>query len=235
MWQTIKASSQKNRTLYVLEAITLVLLLITGIRFRQSPLRMLPLCISLAVMFLQANVNRYSFLLGGLNSLAYATVYFTMGLPSQAVYALLVSFPLQIASFVNWHKKADGASTHLLRMSPVWRLLTLLGLLAAFGGLILVYLFLFDYPTAAELLIMILDNAVTLLGIVATVLMMLRFVEYAPLQITSLLCSLTIYCTMLREDPAQITFIIYTVYAGICTLIAIRNMRRRYRAQQENK
>ena len=232
MWSKLVSYYKKNPFLYTLEAITLVLILSTGIYFKQTFLRMLPLCLSLLVMFLQANVNRYNFLLGGCNAILYAIAYFSLGLPSQALYALLFSFPLQILSFLNWKRKADGASTRLLRMSLRFRILLGCGAVAVILGLSAIYLGLFDYASGQALSMMVLDNTVSVLGIVATVLMLLRFVEYAPLQIISQICALTIYFMKLATEPEQITFIIYSVYAMICASIAIRNMRKRYLAQQ---
>lgn len=232
MWKKLVSYYKRNPFLYTLEAITLVLILSTGILFKQTAFRMLPLCISLLVMFLQANVNRYNFLLGGCNSILYAIAYFSLGLPSQALYALLFSFPLQLLSFLNWKRKADGTSTRLLRMPLRLRMLLGGGVAALILGLCVIYLALFDYENGWALAMMILDNTVSVVGIAATALMLLRFVEYAPLQITGLICSLTIYFIKLPTEPEQITFIIYSVYAMICASMAIRNMRKRYLAQQ---
>jgi len=62
----------KKRIFVILLAIAAFsLITFTGIKYSQSFLRMLPLYISLSVMLLQTKANRYSFLIGGLNSILY--------------------------------------------------------------------------------------------------------------------------------------------------------------------
>jgi hypothetical protein len=67
-------------------------------------MRMLPLLISLFIMFFQAEANRYSFIAGGANALFYTYVYFQVGLYASAVSALFFSFPIQILTFISWNK-----------------------------------------------------------------------------------------------------------------------------------
>ena len=227
---------KKNAFLYTLQILAFIGILVTGIVYKQQALRIIPLFVSLIVMFLQSNVNRFNFLLGGINSAFYAIAYFSMELYSQAIYALLFSLPLQIISFVNWNKKADGYSTKLLKMPNKYRALLFTGVAIVWASVCLIYYFPLNYQEKelTSIIKMLLDNVTTVFGIVATILMMLRFIEYAPLQITGLVSSLFIYFVMLPTEPRQITFIIYTVYALICSVIAIRNMKKRYRAQQLN-
>ena len=115
-------------------------------------------------------------------------------------------------------------------------ILTFLGTAVVWAGLCLVYIFIVkeNYLATTNFIIRLLDNVATITGVVATILMMLRFVEYVPLQITGLFSGLAIYSIMLPSEPAQITYIIYSVYSSICAFIAIHNMRKRYRKQQED-
>ena len=226
MLRSLKQFYQNNRFLCILELCTLVLVLGTAIAFKQSILQLLPLCISLVIMFLQAQVNRYAFLLGGLNSILYAISYFSMTLYTSAVYALVVSFPLQIITFINWQKRTKGNQTELRRLSKGQLILLIVGCIVA-------WLFLFAVFSLAGSPYMILDNTSSLLGIVVTVLTMLRFMEYAPLQVISGIVGLILHISVFLDTPSQITYVIYSVYSIICILLAICRMYRTQKAQKE--
>lgn len=81
---------------------TAALITAAGLYFHQDFFRILPLYVSLFVLIFSAKVNRYAFLIGGLNSILYAAVYFAYGLYGMAVYALVFSFPIQMLSFFRW-------------------------------------------------------------------------------------------------------------------------------------
>ena len=182
----IKNFYRKNRFLCILELITFTLVVSSAIVFKLSFFKLLPLCVSLVVMFLSAKVSRYAFLLGGVNSILYAVSYFSMTLYSNAAYALAVSFPLQIITFINWRKKSTGEKTELRRLSV--KQLTVSVILFAVAWIALFFIFFFMGSSY-----MILDNTSTLLGIAVTILTMLRFKEYAPLQIVSGLLTLVLH------------------------------------------
>jgi len=84
-----------------------ILITVTGIVFGQSALRILPLYISLVIGLLQSRVSRIAPLIGGINALLYAAVYLYYGLYASALYAVLVSCPMQIATFFSWRKRAS--------------------------------------------------------------------------------------------------------------------------------
>lgn len=92
----------KNKYTYFLMTVTFMLITFFGIKYSQSILKIIPLYISIVVMLLQLRVNRYAFLLGGINSVLYAAVYFYYALYGSAFYAITVSFLMQIATFINW-------------------------------------------------------------------------------------------------------------------------------------
>ena len=83
-------------------ACTGVLITVTGVYFNQSFLRILPLYNSLVIASLQSRVNRYSNLLGSINSLLYTVVYFHYNLYASALSALLFSFPMQMITFIRF-------------------------------------------------------------------------------------------------------------------------------------
>ena len=211
-----------------LVAVTGAAVLVTGILFGQSFLRMLPLFISLFVMLLQSKVNRYGFLLGGLNSLLYAAVYYYYGLYATAAYAVVFSFTLQVITFFRWKKRSYGKSTVFRKMTWWQRLLGAAGFAAVWFGLVKV---LSLFPEANYSL---LDSAHSLLGATVTVLTLFAFIEYIGLQILSGVISVALYVTMLGEKPEQITYLIYAVYALICCVRAAVRIRKLY-SEQQNK
>ena len=213
----IKNFYRQNRFLCILELITFTLVVSSAIVFKLSFFKLLPLCVSLVVMFLSAKVSRYAFLLGGVNSILYAVSYFSMTLYSNAAYALAVSFPLQIITFINWHKKSTGAKTELRRLSRLQ--LTVSVVLFAAAWIALFFIFFFMGSSY-----MILDNTSTLLGIAVTILTMLRFKEYAPLQIVSGLLTLVLHISVFLDTPSQLPYVIFSLYSIICTIIAVRRI-----------
>lgn len=209
-----------NLFIFICAAITFVCVLSTAIIFKQNPIKTLPLFISLFVMLLNARVSRYAFLVGGLNSILYAISYALMGLYANAVYAFIVSFPLQLITFFNWKKKTSGGVTELRKMSWGVRGCVLLGLAVIWP---LVYFAVSALPGANQ---SILDVTGTLLGILVTILSMLRFSEYAPLNLVSVAISLATHTMIFLDDASNITYVIFTVYSGICIVSAIVRMKR---------
>ncbi|MBP3376512.1 MAG: nicotinamide mononucleotide transporter [Clostridia bacterium] len=209
-----------NLFVLICAAITFVCVLSAAITFKQHPLKTLPLFVSLVVMLLQARVSRYAFLLGGLNSVLYALSYSLMGLYASAIYALVSSFPLQIITFINWRRKTSGGVTELRKMSGGVRLLVLLGFALVWPA---VYFTISSLPGATQ---SALDVTGTLIGLLVTVLSMLRFSEYAPLNLVSVAISLTTHTMIFLSDTSNITYVIYTLYSGICLTAAMIRMKK---------
>ena len=217
MMTEIKNFVKKNSFLCILELITFAAILTTGIIFKQEFWKMLPLFISLIVMVLQAKVNRYAYLLGGLNSVLYAVAYFSMGIRESALSALLMSFPLQIITFILWQRKTQGNVTKLRRLN-IW---AIIGILTAFCASFTVMLLWFPHDPSASAYTVIMDTSTTLLGFVTTMLTLLRFREYIVTQILALPLSLSMHVMiMLGGNMANITYVIYTVYCAICLAMA---------------
>ena len=216
----IRKFIKDNLFVLICAAITFICVLSTAIIFKQHPLKTLPLFISLVVMLLNARVSRYACLLGGLNSILYAISYLLMGLYATAIYAFVSSFPLQIITFINWRRKTTGGVTELRKMSWGIRALVLLGFVIIWPA---VYFIISSLPGATQ---SFLDVTGTLLGILITVLSMLRFSEYAPLNLLSVLISLTTHTMIFLSDTSNITYVIYTVYSGICLVAAMVRMKK---------
>ncbi len=218
--------NKKNKpiVLLVLMGLTAVGITLSGILFQQSFWRMLPLYVSLVIGLLQSSVNRFASLIGTFNSLLYAAVYVYYGLYAMALYALLISAPLQLATFIRWQKNAYGSTTRFRRMTVKQRLLWSGGFV---GGWVILYI-LFSVFGSGYLL---LDNTVTLLGILCTVITMLSYIEYTLIKVLGDICSLVLYLVMIMTVPEQTTYLIFTIYSLICGIFAIRRAWSSYQRQ----
>lgn len=212
----------------VLIAVTFVGITVTGILYGQSPLRILPLYISLVVGLLQAGANRYASLLGGINSILYTIVYFLLGLYASAWYALFFSCPIQIATFIRWSRNTYGQSTVFRKMTAKQRLLTVVLFIASFGVL---YVILRALGSSYQ----ILDITTSLLGILISILTMLAYVEYSWLMLPSGLISIILHITMMAEYPAQITYLVFSLYSMVCVTRGFFRVRKLYAEQNAKK
>ena len=217
MINNIKNFVKKNTFLCILELVTFTSILTTGIIFHQEFWKMLPLFISLVVMLLQAKVNRYAYLLGGLNSILYAVAYFSMGIRESALSALLMSFPLQVITFILWQRKTTKNVTKLRKLN-IW---AIMGISAAFILAFVAMFFWFPHDETASTFTVVMDTSTTLLGFVTTMLTLLRFREYIITQIAALPLSLSMHVMiMVGGNMANITYVIYTAYCAVCLAMA---------------
>ena len=229
----LKICRNKKRTLSeqinlttLLMLITAIAVTVTGILFDQSILRILPLYISMFISLLQSRVNRYAPLIGAFNSLLYAGVYFYYGLYASVLYAVLVSFPLQFVTFIRWNSNPYQKSTVFRRMTGKQRAVVALIAVTFWCGMLIV---LKRLDSSHQ----ILDNTVTMLGILSTVLMMLSYIEYTALMIPGNLFSIALYIAMIKESPEQITYLIYTLFSGYCVVRAFFRARKLYTEQSK--
>ena len=208
---------------------TAILITICSLIFRENVFVVIPLYISLYVWFLQSKANKYAFLLGGLNSILYAAVDLFNGLYATAAYDVLVSCTLQIITFINWNRHAYGKnSTIFKRLSA--KQITLIasaGILLWSGLYFVLSLFNSEY--------MLFDNTRTLLGIAATILCALSYIEYTYLQQVNIVVSLVLYAMIFKEEPIMITHFIFNIYAFICAIRSFIKMKKLYKEQQSLK
>jgi len=206
-------------------AITFILIVTTGIIYSQSFLRILPLFISLFVMLLQANVSTVGYLIGGLNSVLYGIVFIHYGIYASAASALLFSFPLQIITFFLWKKHSYGKSTVLKKLSQRQRIIGAAGLVILWFAIVVIL-------NAAGGNYKFLDSAVSLLGIVCTILSMLAFCEYTYIKVISNVISVALYASMLKDAPEQTTYFVYSLYAVVCCVREFVNAHKLYKKQR---
>lgn len=220
-----RSFAKENAPRLCLMGITAVLITVTGIVFRQSVIRILPLYISLVIGLLQSRANRFAPLLGGFNSLLYMIVYLYLGLYASAGYALLFSCPVQLLTFVRWSRQKYKDSTQFRAMSWKWRTVVAVGYGAAVTVLCLALNALgSDYS--------LLDSLSSLLGILVSILTMLAFVEYTWLMLPSAVIGICLDFSVMQAHPEQITYVIYAFYSLICVTIGFFRVRKLYAEQR---
>ena len=102
--KVIDAIMHKNVRKVIL-LLTAVLVAVTAIIYKLDFICVLPLFVSLFVVMYQSEARRSAYLIGGLNALLYAGIYFFyFKLYGNGLTSVLVSFPLQVATFINWKK-----------------------------------------------------------------------------------------------------------------------------------
>lgn len=196
-----------------------------GVIWKQSFLRILPLYISLFVGLFQTRASRYAVLIGGVNSLLYAAVFFFYRVYGSAAQALLVSFPIQMWTFIRWKRHAYGEST-------VFRSLTGKQRAWITAGFVLLCAAVFAVLSAFGSQYRVLDTLVTLLGLLTPILTLLAFIEYTWLQLVAGVLVLALYVQMLGAYPEQMTYLIYAVYSLICMTLNCVRVRALYIRQQ---
>ena len=219
---------KQNLGSLILILITAILITWMGILKAQPIFRILPLYVSLIIGMLQAKANRYASLLGGFNSILYAVVYFSFSLYASAGYAILVSFPFQIATFLRWNKRAYKHSTEFRRMTAKQIVFFSLAFLVSFA-------LLYWATTLAGSNYRLLDNASTLFGIAVSILTLLSFREYTYLMLVSGVLNILLNLVMIKEHPEQITYFIFSVYSLICILRQFFSVRKLYNEQKKGK
>ncbi len=211
-----------------LMAVTAVLVIGTGIYYKQAFLRLLPLCNSLFIAFLLTRANRYAPLLIGFNAILYAASFFHYHLYANAAYALCVSCPLQLITFFRWHKKPYKQSTVFRKMTGKQRLFWSGIALAVWAiASLLFYRFQSDFN--------LLDTTGTVLGMYGTILSLLSYMEFPFFTAVTSLSSSLLFFSKLGSDPTGITYAIYYIYSLICAVKTYLRTRQLYAEQQAAK
>ena len=206
--------------------LTAVAITVTGIIWKQSFIRILPLYISLTVVLLQSRANKYAPLIGGFNSILYTFTYIYLSLYASAAYALLFSFPVQILTFFRWSKRAYKNSTLFRSMTPKQRIILSLAFMASFC-------IIFAVLSALVSSYQFVDSLSSLTGIVVSILTLFAFVEYTWLMIPNCILGIILNVVTTIDHPEQITYLIYSVFSLICVTRGFISVRNLYKEQKE--
>lgn len=221
----IKAS-RSNVISMIAILLTAALITVSGIISEQHVLKIIPLYISLFVGMLQSRANRYACLIGGFNAILYSIVYFFFGLYASCASALIISCPMQLATFIRWSKNPYKHSTHFRKLNPQKRLFVLLLFLMSFCA---AYLVLRALGSSYR----ILDLTVSLISVFTSVLTLMSFIEYSYTMLATGVFSIILDATMIKDYPGQITYLIFSVYSMICIIRQFVSVRKIYFEQMK--
>lgn len=205
--------------------LTFIVITIANILYPQPFIQVLPLYISLLINTLLSRANRYAPLIGACNCLLYGYAYFALDLYGHMAYSVLVSCPLQLITFILWSKRPYGSST-VFRQLGKKRFLILVAIFAV------AWLIFYVMLQAVGSSYIILDNTVSLLGIIAAALTMFSFVEYTTISLIQVILAAVLYAIMLPNEPDILVHLIFGIYTIVCVANAYVHVRKLYREQQ---
>jgi nicotinamide riboside transporter PnuC len=209
----------------ILMAVTAVLITAAGIYYKQHPLHILPLYVSLVIGALQAKANRVASLLGGINSILYALVYLYLGLYASALYAILFSCPVQLVTFVRWNQRKYGSSTLFRKMTAMERIVVSAAFVISVAAVMFILKLLkSDYS--------FIDSLSSLMGILISFLTMFAFIEYTWLMLPNGIIGIFLNIATMKVHPEQMTYLIFSFYSLICVTRGLFRVRGLYKEQQ---
>lgn len=209
----------------IILVITYVLIIVTGIMYKQPFYRMLPLLVSGIVMFLQSYANRYGYLLGGVNCLLYTIVHIHIGTYGTALHDIAISLPIQLLTFLYWKKHAYKKCVVFRKLSGKMRVILTILFVVAFAAM---YLWLMKLGSEYALL----DSFTTILGTYVVILTMLAYIEYAYLWPVNTFLSIILCVQVFLNEPSQITYLISSLYGFYCVIRALVNVMKLYNEQK---
>ena len=208
----------------VILIITYILIFAGGIYYKTPIYRLLPLFISVVVMILQSEADRFGYLLGSINALLYSIVYAGLGLYATAASAFFLSVPIQFMTFVNWKRHAFGKTVVFKKMTFCARILVGLGT-AAVCAIVIFVLNLSGSDYA------LFDTLASVLGILVSLLTMLGYIEYSYIWPVSSLTSLFLSAQVIMHEMSQMPYFVYALYSFYCVIAATLNVRKYYKLQ----
>lgn len=203
----------------------LVLILTVAIMVKQKFFMTLPLLVSIFIMLLQTEVNRYAFLMGGINSIIYAVAYAYIGTYASAWYSFLFSFPLQIITFINWNKHTYKNSAVLKSLSARMYIAIAIMFALCWSS---VFLYLFRQGNSYAML----DSASSLLGVLGTFLSMFAYKEYPYINAVGGLITIFLNVQVSMNDICRLPYLIFSIYSFVCVVIATININKLYKEQR---
>ena len=62
---------------------------------------------------------------------------------------------------------------------------------------------------------------------------MLSFIEYTYLQLAGCVLNIIIYITLMTENIAQITYLVYSLFSSVCVIMAVKYIADVYKEQKK--
>ena len=213
--------------LFLKKNILLILIAIMIITFsiinKQSFIKTLPTLITLIVQILLVKADRKAFLLGGINSVFYAVAYALDGIYFSAIYAFLISTPMQIYAFFNWKQNSVENRAKLRVLGKAKLAATIIFILLGWMG---VFFGLSQFFKDATL--PLIDTLTFTLGIVCTFLTTFRYVDTQYISLINCILGLIMWIIITVENPASFNYVIISVYNCYRTAQATLSWTRQY-------
>ena len=220
---------RKNRAVLIMIGVTAIAITTLAIIFKQPPFRVLPLYNSLIIMAMSSRANRFALLYGGANAVLYGIVDIGYGVYGSAFYAIAVSCPLQIVTFILYNRRKYGNSTLFRKMPWLWRGVTAGGFAVCWVVVMLVLRAIGGSHT-------VLDTTVTLFGFLVTGLSLFAFIEAPVLNIVSSVVSIALHVSIILDGSYdRSTYLVYSVYCLICVILGAIRTVNLYKEQQLKK
>jgi nicotinamide mononucleotide transporter len=191
-------------------------------------IRTLPTLVTLIVQILLVAANRNAFLIGGLNAALYGVSYILDGVYFSAISAILISSPIQLASYFTWKKNSSGDRVRFKKMSPITLSATVAIIIAGWAGCYFGLSPFFaggSYP--------ILDTLTFSIGTVVTVIVAMRYIESQYLNTISCLIGLVMWTLIAIKNPTSINQVVITLYNLFRVVQAAINWTKQYLNQKK--
>jgi|GEM_PF-2790303 len=217
---------------YIPMAATALCILYFAIVRQQPFIQAFPLLVSLYVQYLTAHANRWSFVVGGTNSIVYAIGFMMLRTYFSAIQSVLISAPLQYVSFFLWKKNAkagDKISSRLRFLSLPWQVTCVLGTVALWLSLYFVFT-----PLFADASFPLIDSFVFAMGVISPILSAFRFVEAQYYSLVSQVVYALMWILISFTDPTCINYVLISVYGLYRVIEASVNWTRLYLAQRKD-
>lgn len=216
---------KKRAIMLSLIIITAIGITVSGIVYDQDFFKMIPLYVSLSVMLFQSDALRIAPLIGGLNSILYAIVDYSYGLYGSALNDILFSFPFQIATFLLWTRKKDGATTTFRSLNFKWWAVLISGIVAVYIPALIINMR-FGATIAP------LDTYLLIGGFVSQMLMMLALREYSYFMVISTIITIVLNSMIIVSSPDRMCYLIYSIYSAICCIKGALTVHKIYKKQK---
>jgi len=197
---------------------------------RQMFIKVLPCLLTLVIMMLCSNVNRWGYILAVINNLIYAVGFAYEGLYGSVASCILLNVPACFLTFVMWSKYRDRHGATIRKMNAKQRLAGAVVTLIVWAA---VYFITVDISGASDLIILdSLGFALSLIIIAGT---MFAFMEAPALNILSCSSALVVWCILTARDPKGITYLLVNIYNLYRVIIALYNHIKLYNLQKADR
>ena len=193
---------------YLPMALAAAMIITFAVWKEQTFFKTLPTLITLAVQLLNVRVNRYAFLLGGINAVIYGIVYLTEGLYFSMISALALSAPIQLYAFINWGKNRTSNAKNELRFLSLKQRIWVIGIILCGWGIC--YFGLSGLFATARMPLP--DTLIFSIGITVSVLAAMRYVDSQYINICSCTISIIMWSIICASEPENINYLIISFY-----------------------